>query len=753
MKILYVEDNAQDAELARVTLARSTLRAEVTTVPSVAQALAALVEPAAFDLVLSDVHLPDGSGLEILRHVRERALSLAVVLITGAGDDETALGAMRAGADDYIVKHEGYLDRLARVLDLARQRQRESAQRRSRPLRVLYADPNAHDVDLTQRHFARAAAHLPLEVVPTGGAVLARLDKQATDGAVDVLLLDYQLPGWNALDLIKELLQVRGMDLPIIVVTGHGGEELVTQCLRLGASDYVLKAPGYVERLPITIENAWFRAQQRRDRAALLRLAAFPEHSPNPVFELTADARVTYHNAAARELASALGLSQPQQLLPGDVAAQVETCLRTGVAIRQREVSCGEHVLAWSYAPVSSQSVVHCYAEDVTQRHELEQRLRQSQKMEAVGRLAGGVAHDFNNLLMVIEGNLHGLRAGAAAGPRESLDEISLAVERAAGLTRQLLAFSRRSPMQRVRVDLNDVVSQVVKLLRRTLGERVALVLELAPEPMLVTGDPSTLEQVVMNLVLNARDAMPEGGTLAVRTQLEDAPPSDAPELAGEPQRFVRLSVQDDGTGIAREIMPRIFEPFFTTKGVGKGTGLGLSTVQGIVQQHGGYVRVRSELGHGTLIETLIPALTARPSDRPKPTMRSKADHPGHETILVVEDEAAVRTLVCRALEREGYQIHAAANGSEAIVRQAALGHIDLVLTDLLMPGELNGLQLIQHLRAVQPRLPVVFTSGYEAQVLGPSFTSSALESFLAKPYELSRLCQVVREALDRAAS
>jgi CheY-like chemotaxis protein len=197
--------------------------------------------------------------------------------------------------------------------------------------------------------------------------------------------------------------------------------------------------------------------------------------------------------------------------------------------------------------------------------------------------------------------------------------------------------------------------------------------------------------------------------------------------------------------------MAHIFEPFFTTKGLGKGTGLGLSTVQGIVQQHGGQVRVESELGRGTAIHVQLPALRALPSQRPQPAA-SVGPHPlAHESILVVEDETSVRTLVCRTLGRLGYRILAAASGSEAIAQQRAVGRVDLLLTDLLMPGGMNGLELVQHLRSVQPGLPVVFTSGYEAQVLGPEFQCSALESFLAKPYELSKLCQVVREALERA--
>ncbi|HOX55738.1 MAG TPA: PAS domain S-box protein [Candidatus Paceibacterota bacterium] len=389
---------------------------------------------------------------------------------------------------------------------------------------------------------------------------------------------------------------------------------------------------------------------------------------------------------------------------------------------------------------------------DVTAQKRLEEQLRQSQKMDAIGQLAGGVAHDFNNILTVIHGHASLLIAGGSLKPgaAKSAQQITQAAERAAGLTRQLLAFGRRQVMQPRLLDLNELVANMTKMLSRILGEDIALQLNYLPQPALVHADGGMLEQVLLNLSVNSRDAMPRGGQLTIKISGFEA---DAKRLVGQPvpcpNGVVCLSVADTGCGIPPENVRRIFEPFFTTKEVGKGTGLGLATVYGIVQQHRGWIEVESEPGQGSTFKVFLPRSLepAKPANGPstEPTVRG-----GTETILVVEDEAAVRELVCEFLTRHGYRILQADSGAKALqVWRESKDRIDLLLTDLVMPGQLNGRELAEELRAERPRLKVIFTSGYSADVVGKDFVLRRGLHHLQKPYHPRTLAKVVRDCLD----
>jgi len=389
---------------------------------------------------------------------------------------------------------------------------------------------------------------------------------------------------------------------------------------------------------------------------------------------------------------------------------------------------------------------------DVTEARRLEEQLRQAQKLEAVGQLAGGIAHDFNNVLTAImmQAELAESVEGLPAEARELLREVKGSAERAAGLTRQLLAFSRQQVLQPRILDLNDVVAGVARMLRRILGEDIDLQLELAAGPLRVRADPVLLQQVLMNLVVNARDAMPEGGRLAIATG-ERIVTSQAGAAPGgvRPGRYVCLRVSDSGCGIAPEHMPHIFEPFFTTKPPGRGTGLGLATVFGIVTQHGGAIRVTSEVGRGTTFDIDLPA-SEGPETGP---FEEDADAPpprGTETILVVEDDPRVRMLTRLVLERQGYQVLDAATGVEALAVWREYGpRVDLVLTDIVMPEGLSGYDLVRQLRDSKPDLAAVFTSGYSANRGGHGIELREGENFVPKPSSPRRLLETVRRALD----
>ena len=392
---------------------------------------------------------------------------------------------------------------------------------------------------------------------------------------------------------------------------------------------------------------------------------------------------------------------------------------------------------------------------DVSERKQLEQQLRQSQKMEAIGQLAGGVAHDFNNLLAVIRGNAELVLMGDdQLGGRtgDCIKQVVAAADRAANLTRQLLAFSRKQVMQSQSLNLNDVIGNLTKMLKRIIGEDIQLQCSYAARLPFVQADVGMLEQVLVNLVVNARDAMPKGGQLLVTTEktaVDAAYAKAHPE--SRPGDFVSLSVSDTGTGIAPENLSRIFEPFFTTKAVGKGTGLGLATVYGIVKQHQGWIEVASQLGVGTTFRIFLPA-SDPPAAAPGPAPVESKPRGGSETILLVEDDEAVRALTSRLLESFGYRVREAASGPKALeLWRAEMAQIDLLLTDMVMPDGISGRELADQLLVQRPDLKIIFISGYSGDVAGKdtSFIRRTKSRFLQKPCHWRDLLQTVRQSLD----
>jgi PAS domain S-box-containing protein len=393
------------------------------------------------------------------------------------------------------------------------------------------------------------------------------------------------------------------------------------------------------------------------------------------------------------------------------------------------------------------------FAEDVTERRALEQQLRQSQKMEAVGRLAGGIAHDFNNLLMVISGYSEFLleRLGTDPALRGPAQEIASAAGRATSLTRQLLAFSRKQMLAPKVLDLNGVVTENLKMLTRVIGEDIDLVMVPAAGLGAVRADAGQIEQVIMNLAVNARDAMPAGGKLTLETSNVSLDEEYARFHAPlRPGNYVLLTISDTGAGMDSETQSHIFEPFFTTKGP-KGTGLGLSTVYGIVKQSGGYIWVYSEQGKGTTFKIYLPRV-AEAAEIPVQVSvpaETVAAEPGTETILLVEDEANLRYLARQFLEKQGYRVIEAADGAVAMqIVVAHEGTIHLLLTDVIMPG-MNGRELAQRISEIRPNVKILYMSGYTENVIGRNGTLDAGVRLLQKPFSLHNLKNKVREVLD----
>jgi signal transduction histidine kinase/CheY-like chemotaxis protein/HAMP domain-containing protein len=483
------------------------------------------------------------------------------------------------------------------------------------------------------------------------------------------------------------------------------------------------------------------------------KLATFVKENPNAALELARDGSVNYFNVAAEKLAADVGRAHPRELLPEPLAAIVRDCFDSGRSKTNHVTKLNDQTISWWFHPVPASGVVHCYGEDITHSLSLQDQLRQSQKMESIGQLAAGVAHDFNNMLTIIQGHSSKLLAETSLPPAvvDPVLAIYGAAERAAGLTRQLLMFTRKNVMQPRVLDLRAIVGNINKMLCRLLGETIAL--EFQPPPQLpnIYGDAGMIEQILMNLAVNAHDAMPAGGTLTISLgEFLARPEYMERNPDAQPGRMVRLQVSDTGCGMSEAVRARIFEPFFTTKEVGKGTGLGLATVFGIVRQHAGWIEVFSEVDRGTTFAVYFPAC-----DEAVPVEAEKTAEPtpvvgGSETLLVVEDEMVLREMAREFLKDCGYRVLEARSGREALqVWQLHRAEIHLLLTDMKMPEGISGLELAERMLAEQPGLHVIFTSGYSDDVIRPEFLERTHSKFLAKPYAYSDLVRLVRECLD----
>jgi PAS domain S-box-containing protein len=644
-------------------------------------------------------------------------------------------------------------------------------------LRILHLEDERDFVSLVSSMLASEG--LSVDIVPVGNyqEFVQALERDT----FDIILADYLVPGCNGIQALQWARKTHP-DIPFLLISGTIGEDAAIESLRCGATDYVLK--NKLERLAPTVRRALQEALERahsREAAEALQkseasLAAAQRiaHLGSWELDLVNFDNLTRNPVRWSDETFRIFGFQPQQIgvtnetlfkaiHPEDrdrVEQAINEALRGKGAfdlehrivlpdgeermVRER----GEVVKDNSGRAVQMRGIVV----DITERKRLEEQLRQSQKMEAIGQLAGGVAHDFNNILTVIHGHASLLLDDEELSDpaMKSAQQIAQAAERAAGLTRQLLTFSRRQVMQPRRLDLNEVINNMTMMLGRILGEDIALQLNYSPQPVFVQADSSMIEQVLLNLAVNARDAMPKGGQLTVRISLSEI---GAKRLLYHPDaragKFACLTVIDNGMGIAPENLRRIFEPFFTTKEVGKGTGLGLATVYGIVKQHHGWIEVESEPGRGATFRVYLPTSTEHggPSeDRPAThTVRG-----GDETVLVVEDEVPVRELVCNVLGGYGYKVLQAESGAKAVeVWRQNKGSVDLLLTDLVMPDRINGRELAEKLRAEQPDLKVIFTSGYSADVVGKDFVLQRGLHYLQKPYDPQKLALAVRDCLD----
>ena len=1020
MKILYVEDNPQDADLARRKLAHSAPHIQLDTVSTLDEGRRRLREVIDYDLVLLDLRLPDGSGLDLLGEIQDQALSVGVVILTGSGDEETAVTAIKAGAHDYLIKQTDYLERLPGVLETAVAQFRDQVSRHTRALRVIYVEHNSADIDLTRRHLARHAPHIRLEVIHSMEETLERLPTAPNKPlSCDVLLLDYQLPGLNALEALKIIRDERHLDLPVVLVTGQGNEAIATTALRLGASDYLVKHTRYLFELPAALENAFHRTQMTRkqaalaesearfrrlaenardiifrvrilpdvqieyispvvvtligytaeefytnpgipiqitneeDRAQLTKLTLEPvDHESlftlrlthrdgrpvwmeiNPVYVKDENGRIIALEGVARDITAAkkaedalrlqsaalnaaanailiidrelkiqwansafttltgyaveeaIGCDPSEIIKSGmhdeafhgslrdtilaggvwrgeiinrrkdgslyteymtitplrddqgeishfieikqDISArksteadrarlltqvreqaqrvhQIVETVPEGVLLLDKDgrivlanpvaerdlvklalideheviISLGDHPLAelliappigqWHEIevdgrffeviarPVGDQPHPEYWVmviNDITEAR-VRQRYQQAQeRLATVGQLAAGIAHDFNNVMAVIVLYAQILQKAKDISPksRQHLAMIDDQAKHAAKLIQQILDFSRRSTMELLPLNLLPMVKELVKLLERTLHENITLTLTFEQNDLIVRTDPTRLQQILMNLAFNARDAMPDGGQLSfdlshLSIKSEDELP--LPDMTvGE---WVQLKVSDTGVGVADDHLAHLFEPFFTTKERGKGTGLGLAQVYGIVKQHGGSIDVKSRIGEGTVFTIFLPCLTSSPIESPS-SLANVTTLSGTETVLLVEDNEAMRLSVTDTLTGLGYKVLAATTGKEALAILARETAVSLLLTDYVMPA-MSGLDLCRSVHKTYPHVIALLMTGYPLGIETAVLQEDGIAGLIEKPFSVEVLAEKVRQILDKQDS
>lgn len=640
------------------------------------------------------------------------------------------------------------------------------------PIHILHLEDDLADAELVQVKLEAAGLTCQITHVQTR----AEFDKALRLSNPEIILADFHLPmydGMSALRLAQEICP----DVPFIFVSGTLGEDAAIEGLTEGATDYVLKQK--LSRLVPAVKRALHEAENWRERQRaeeeLRKLSQAVAQSANMIVITDIQGRIEYANPRFTEttgytLDEALG--QTTQMLksghtPPEVYQQLWETITAGKEWRGEFYNKKKNSeLYWESASISPIKnadgvITHFLAvkEDITERKraeetqaKLEDQLRQAQKMESIGRLAGGVAHDFNNMLTVIQGYCALMQDQIPAGDPllADLNQIRRASERASTLTRQLLAFSRQQVLAPTVLDLNELVANLQKMLGRLIGEDITLSTVLQPGLWSIIADPGQMEQVIMNLVVNARDAMPTGGQIILETDNVYIDANYAQTHLEVPiGPCVLLVITDTGHGMDKPTLARIFEPFFTTKEQGKGTGLGLATVYGIVKQSGGHITVYSEPGQGTTFKIYLPA-TESPATPLTPPPTQPSARAGTETILLVEDDEMVRHLVHRELQAEGYTVMEASSGDKALalVKQHE-GEIDLLLTDVVMPY-MSGRELAQQLKELYPQVKVLFISGYTSDSVVRRGLLTAEIEFLPKPFSLGKLASKIREVLER---
>jgi two-component system cell cycle sensor histidine kinase/response regulator CckA len=761
LRILILEDVPMDAELVEYELERARIPFSARRVDT-REAFLQELEHFAPDLNLSDYTLPSFDGMAALGLARERAPTVPFLIVTGSVNEETAVGCMKAGATDYLLKSNlarigpAIEGAIARVQSRNAKAQAEEALRRSEAnLRAIFNNSIQCfvlvDPDGTIKALNRTAEEWAQRI----------LDRHPREGEH----IDDFIPGAAA--NFREALtgETRSAERKVRDIRGEEHWFETTQAPVVDEDDRVIGV----------ILNARDVSERRRAEAALReseeRYRDLFDNASDLVCVADTDGAFLYVNQAWHEsmgytdadlerlrmadVVHAESLDHYREIVERVLAGEPLNHVELVFVTRAGEPITVEGNLSCTYRGGRAHRL-RCIYRDITERKRVEENLRRAERMQAAGRLAGGVAHEVNNMMTGVIGFseflLRTLEPGDAR--RAEVEEIIKAGTRAADVTRQLLAFTRQQFLRPEVLDLAQVVQEMEKLLRRSLGEEHLLELRLSPETGEIRADRGQLEQVLLNLVLNARDALPDRGRVTIATGsavLDEVYAQRHPGVEITAGDYTLLVVSDTGCGMDREVQARIFEPFFTTKPVGQGTGLGLSTVYGIVKQSEGFVWAYSEPGQGTTFKIYLPRVGA-PQPFGGPTAAMTAPRGGSEAILVVEDEDIVRTLACRGLREQGYTVFEARNGAEGLRMFEARPHgIDLVVTDVVMP-EMGGRELAQRLAVLEPALPVLYMSGYTGEDVIQRGLLEPGAPFQQKPFTPEALARTVRLMLDTAS-
>ncbi len=753
IRVLLVENNPGDARVILDMLRDVSDQFHLHRVDDLEAALQQL-EGASVDVILLDLELAGSQGLDTLERTRRGAGTQPIIVLSGLDDEAMALEAIRSGAQDYVVKGRIEGRGLARVIRQAIERQRIEVQLRwltlavdQSPASVFITDPQG-TIQYVNQRFSAITGYSAAEAI---GKTPRILKSGLTPPA-------YYAALWKTIQ--------SGETWRSEIQNRRKGGELYWDSVVVSP---IRDARGEITHFLAVQEDITERKEREQTiRTSEERLRTLFETVNLIVLGLDASGRVNYVNPYFLQLTGhtreeAFGSDYFEQFLPKSQTERLREAFRELKAAHAHAhyqnpivTKAGEErMISWHNIvvrdtqglPTGTLSI----GEDITEHQRLETQFRQAQKMEAVGRLAGGVAHDFNNLLTAIFGyaDLLAEELPPDHPGREDLQEIRTAATRASALTRQLLAFSRQQVLQPIVLNLNDVVENIEKMLHRLLGEDVALEAHLAADLGNVKADPGQVEQVIMNLAVNARDAMPTGGKLTIETANTDLGEGYAEQhQAVVPGPYVMLAVSDTGNGMDETVKAKIFEPFFTTKEAGKGTGLGLATVYGIVKQSGGYIWLYSEPGQGATFKIYLPLVDA-PRDAPVQAPALAGTVAGTETVLVSEDDALVLPLATELLTKLGYRVLAARHSTEALaVAHGHQGDIHLLVSDVVMPGG-GGFQLAQQLLAERPGMKVLYMSGYTDEAVVRHGLLARGTNFLQKPFTPAVLARKVREVLD----
>ena len=613
-----------------------------------------------------------------------------------------------------------------------------------------------------------------VEALETGEDALARLMSNP-----DVLLLlDYKLPDMTGRELIENLVG-NGYSVPFVIITGHGDERIAVEMMKLGARDYLVKDQALLEVLPQVMEQIHTQIITQKKLSQVKKALHESEERFRMLFNRGTDAIfvqeikngrygnfIEVNEIACQRLGytreELLQMSMKNVEIPVNTNTSKEAAgLRTnGTTGKQHHLyeaiqvtKHGKQICVENNAhfiDLEGKPAILCISRDITQRKQLEEQLRQAQKMEAIGKLAGGVAHDFNNLLTAIMGysELVLVKMEPDNPHRENLEEIRHAGKRASSLTQQLLAFSRKQVLKPKILNLNQVVKGMERMLERIIGEDIHLNSQLESHLDKIKADTSQLEQIILNLTVNAVDAMPNGGTLTIKTQNKKIP-HNAGNLSTDsrPGNFVYLSFHDSGEGIDKKVIPQIFEPFFTTKA--NGTGLGLSVVYGIVKQHNGWINVHSEPGGGTTFSVYFPALATGEEENLEQELSLMEFGGNGEKILFVEDETGVREISTKALRDYGYKVTEAVNAGEARkILEKQNGNFHVVVSDIVLPDK-SGIELTENIHSLHPNIKILLTSGYADHRSHWTDVVKKGIPFLQKPYSMADLLKIIKEVVE----